>query len=600
MLNYSQRYGFDPMLTMINPYQFWYTRSMWKWAKRMIDHPQLGNAYQRMQEYEEKNRQENMPSRLAGRFRIPMPFLPDWMGDSYYIDLQSQLFPFKQFGESYSSNMNYATLNARTEAILNELQEAGSITYDQMQNALNTKDGEIWKNAYAQAELEVGQQDKLDTLVGQLYSPNIFWSWYQDKMAGEDPGTLSSTRTGTGVKALTRDIPLVSNLGELVGNAMQLPEKALRKLYGYEFNEFGSYGDQQIRKQISQMVADGEVDWRKGLKAMNEKSGTIWEMAADRQRQEVMLKLPGFAGAEAAKQAVMGNASVLDAVGAMAASTLGGGLIYPTGEQTLREQKATRDQAYVAKAAGDSQAVSNWYNENPEYLTRQATYIDDPEELLKFTLYNNITNTYYAQPYAQQMSIKEQLGPEFEYALFNKETKNYKAVPVEKLAEWNAAIGGTNPDVGSIDIDGVTRVLQMSEPAIDAVETYNTIKAERFPGITSIQNGYYNLPKDQRKAYLSYFPVLEDYWEWNRTYKAEHEDAAKWIEDRSNYYNEVTCYNSYAEMSDRTQKELEYNKVTGKEMSDITLYELQQLYGRFASEQYTSFDEYVKMLQNYE
>ena len=573
---------------------------MWKWAKRMIDHPALGNAYQRMQDYEEKNRRENMPSRLAGRFRIPMPFLPDWMGDSYFIDLQSQLFPFKQFGESYGSNMTYATLNARTEAILNEQMETGLITQEQMQDAISKRDGEIWKNAYAEAEIEIGKQDKLNTLVDQFYSPNIFWTWYQNKQNGEDPGTLNSTRTGTAIKTLTSDIPLVSNLGEMVGNAMQLPEKALRKLYGYDFYELGSYGDQQIRKQISQMVADGEIDWRKGLKAMNEKSGTIWDMAADRQRQEAMLKLPGFAGAEAAKQAAMGNASLGDAIGAMAASTLGGGLIYPTGEQTLREQKAGKDQAYVAKAAGDKDAVSNWYRDNPEYLTRQATYIDDPEELMKFTLYNNITNNYYSQPYAQQVSIKEQLGPEFEYALFNPETKNYQAVPVEKLAEWNAAIGGINPDVGTIDVDGITRVLQLSEPVIDAVDEYNTIKAERFPGITTIQNGYYALPKDQRKEYLSYFPVLEDYWEWNRNYKNAHEEVTRFIEDRSSYYNEATCYNSYAEMSEMTQKQLEYAKATGKEMSDAADYELHQLYKRFASEQYTSYDEYVKMLQDYE
>ena len=600
MLNYSQRYGFDPMLTMINPYQFWYTRSMWKWAKRMIDHPQLGNAYERLQEAEDKFRLENMPSRLGNRAPIPMPFLSSWMGGNYYIDWQSQLFPFKQFGESYGSNMNYATLNARTEAILNEQQEAGTITLEEMQNALQSKDGEIWKNAYAQAEIEIGKQDKLDTLVGQLYSPNIFWSWYQDKMKGEDPGTLNSTRTGSAIRGLTSDVPMVSQIGELVGNAMALPEKALRKLYGFDFNEFGAYGDQQIRKQISQMVADGEIDWRKGLRAMNEKTGTIWEMAADRQRKEAMLKLPGFAGAEAAKQAVMGNASIPEAIGAMAVSTLGGGLIYPTGEQTLRAQKAGRDAAYVAKAAGDREAVSNWYKENPEYLTRQATYIDDPEELLKFTLYNNITNLYYAQPYAQQVEIQKQLGPEFDRALFNSETKNYKAVPVEKLAEWNAALGNKNPDVGSIDIDGVERVMQMSQPALDSVETYNQIKAERFPGITQIQNGYYNLPKDQRKAYLQYFPKLEQYWEWNRNYKETHQDAARWIEERSNYYNEKTCYNSFADMSQGTMKQLEYAKATGKEMSEVARYELRQLYGRYASEQYTSFDEYVKMLQDYE
>ena len=600
MLNYNQRYGFDPILTMLSPYQFWYTRSMWKWAKRMIDKPALGNAYERMKEYEDKNRQENLPSRLAGRFRIPMPFLPDWMGGSYYVDLNSQLFPFAQFGQSYSSNMNQATLNARAEAILQEQVDIGNLSAAEMNEAVSSKSGAIWQNAFAQAEVEVGKKDGLNTLASQFISPTIFYSWYAAKQKGEDPGTLSGTRTGNAIKALTSGIPLVSELGSAVGDAMTLPEKALRKLYGFDYKEFGQYGDQQIRKQISQMVADGDIDWRAGLNAMNEKSGTIWNMAAERQRQEAMLKVPGFAGAEAVKQFVTGNASFGQAVGSMAMSLAGGGLIYPEGEKSLREAKASRDDAYLRQAAGDKTAVSEWYNAHPEYAARTATYISDPEELLKYTLYQNITSRYYAEPYERQENLANQMGPEFRNAIINSATKNYKAVPIQKLAEWNAMLGGTNPNVGSVDVKGVERVMRMSDRAVNVVQQYNEIKDSRYPGIGVIQNMYYELPKDQRKAFLQSFPQLSEYWDWNRNYKEANPEVQQWSDERSARYNEDTLYNSFAEMSERTQQELDYAKSTGKALSDFATYELQRLYRKYANPSYLNYADYVKQLEEWE
>ena len=601
MLNYNQRYGFDPMLTMLSPYQFWYTRSMYKWAKRMIDKPALGNAYQRLQEYEDRNRQENLPSRLSGKWRIPMPFLPDWMGGSYYVDLNAQLFPFAQFGQSFSSNMNQATLNARTQEILEAQVQAGDISAEQMNEAIANKKGAVWEDAYAEAETEIGTTNGLNTLASQFISPSIFVSWYDKKQKGEDPGTLSGTRTGNAIRALTQDIPLVSQVGDAIGDAMALPEKALRKLYGFDYNEFGQYGDQQIRKQISQMVADGDITWQQGLNAMNEKAGTIWDMAADRQRKEAMLKVPGFGGAEAVKEMVKGNASITDAMGAIAMSLAGSGSIYPEGEKTLRELKALRDQAYLDEANGVEGAVSDWYDKYGEiYTNRSATYMDDPEELLKYTLYQQINAKYYDQPYAQQVEIQEELGPEFAYALLNKDTRNYKAVPIETLAKWNAALGGKNPNVGSIDVQGVERVMQLSEPVIEAVDNYTEEKDRLYPGISIIQNGYYALPKDQRKNYLATFPQLEEYWDWNREYKNDHPEYVRWNEERSDYYNEATCYNSYAEMSERTQQQLNLNKATGKQLSSAAEWELQQLYAKYANENFLSFEDYVKLLQDWE
>jgi len=599
MLNYNQRYGFDPILTMLSPYQFWYTRSMWKWAKRMIDKPALGNAYQRMKEYEDKNRQEILPSRLAGKFRILLPFLPDWMGGSYYIDLMSQLYPFSQFGQSYSSMMNQATLNARTEEILSEMVKASDITEEEMLQAKNDRSGSVWETAYAQAELEIGKQNGMKTLTDQFISPPIFMSWYQSKQAGEDPGTLSSTRTGNAIKTLTSDIPMVSTLGSFVGDAMTIPERALRKLYGFDYDEFGQYGDQQIRLQIAEMCAEGKINEVDALNAMVEKSGTIWDMAADRQRKINEIRVPGFAGAEGVKQLVQGNTDFGSALGGMVLSLLGGGSVFPEGEKTLREMKASRDQAAIDSANGDINAWNRWYDENPEYVTRTAAYKNDPEELLKYVLYQHITNAYYAEPYERQVDIANQMGAEFRAAIINKDTRNYEAVPTEKLAEWNARLGGKNPHIGSIDVKGVERVMRMSDQAVDVVQQYNEIKETQFPGISTIQDIYYSLPADQQKDFLDAVPVLKNYWEWNRTYKEDHPEVKEWMDKRSERYNEDTYYNSYAALSDYTKQELDYAKATGKEISETARYEMERTYKKFANSSFMSFEDYIKGMQNY-
>ena len=316
-------------------------------------------------------------------------------------------------------------------------------------------------------------------------------------------------------------------------------------------------------------------------------------------RKEAMLRVPGFAGAEGAKQWVQGNTDLGSALGGLAAS-LAGGVVYPEGEKTLREMKALRDQAYIDEANGVKGAVSDWYDKYGEiYALRTATYISDPEDLLKFTLYQHISNIYYGEPYERQVDLANQLGPEFKAAMINKDTRNYKAVPVETLARWNAQLGGKNPNIGSIDVKGVEKVMRLSDQVVDAVQYYNDYKDQKYPGIDTIQNIYYSLPVDQRKGFLNAMPELSDYWEWNRQYKEAHPEVKKWLDNRSEGYNAETYWNSYAELSEYTRGELTNARATGKEISDTARYELQKTYNRFADPRYMSFEDYLKGMKNY-
>ena len=145
-------------------------------------------------------------------------------------------------------------------------------------------------------------------------------------------------------------------------------------------------------------------------------------------------------------------------------------------------------------------------------------------------------------------------------------------------------------------------MLKLSNTAQTNIANYEEIKEQRFPGISYIQSGYYDksLSKDQKSQYLKDFPELKEYWDWNAAYKKQFPEVQTWLDDRSNYFNEMTCYQSYADMSESTQKQLEYAKATGKPMSNTAIYELNQLYGKYADPDYLTMDAYIKLLQNWE
>jgi len=74
----------------------------------------------------------------------------------------------------------------------------------------------------------------------------------------------------------------------------------------------------------------------------------------------------------------------------------------------------------------------------------------------------------------------------------------------------------------------------------------------------------------------------------------------RWNKERSAFYNESTCYETYSAMRQRTQKELEYAKAAGSAMSDSAIYELEHLYQRFANQNFLSSADYIKLLQSWE
>ena len=53
-------------------------------------------------------------------------------------------------------------------------------------------------------------------------------------------------------------------------------------------------------------------------------------------------------------------------------------------------------------------------------------------------------------------------------------------------------------------------------------------------------------------------------------------------------------------MTEYTQKQLDYAKATGNKMSDASITELQKLYQKYANPNFTSFEDYIKQLQDWD
>lgn len=174
------------------------------------------------------------------------------------------------------------------------------------------------------------------------------------------------------------------------------------------------------------------------------------------------------------------------------------------------------NQAYDDQASGKRpKAVSEFFDANPTFIGRKASFIDDPEKLNKYVAYQQITDMYYSLPKAEQTAIVDALGPDFYNAIINKETRNYEAVPLEDLLTWEYAIRGDNPNIlaSAIIKANAPKIQYFTPEVVQAVDEWDVIKNTKYKNIDAIQNAYYALPKSERKAYLIAHPELQSYWD---------------------------------------------------------------------------------------
>lgn len=596
MLNYSKRYGFDRMLSLMFPYQFWMTRSMGTWARRAIDRPEYFQAMAERREVEKQYEEDYLPTRLRGKFKIPLMGFEPWMGGGLYMGFQ-QFNPLNTFAEPIRQwGERMTAVEREAEDILRSDYEAGKLTQAEFEEAMRHEGG-YWEDAYAQAKESSDDDFGLGSLAANYFAPNIFASWALKKKMGQadEIGHLPSTRTGNAIGAAFDDTRLEA-VGALGRTILTMPERALRSLYGLEYNEFGNkWGDYALAKQLSQMAADGTIPHALARETMVTKTGEAYEEAIRRQRIENAMKLPGGSAMIGIRNALKGNGDIGAAIASIA-GLAGGGKVYPTGEKTAREAYALLNEAYKAKAQGDKDAVSRFYREHPEYSTWKLTFGEEPEDMLRLFYAQRINDAYYGMPKPQQLAVRQALGPDFVMAFIDAETRDHDAIPTDKLAEWAVLLSGNIPNLPSAPRrEELDPIAYYTQAATRAVEAHDAERDRLFPGIQAVQDAYFDLPLGKREEYLNAVPRLKRLWDWEDAYKANDPLYAQYAEDKRNYYAEYERAKICAGLSDRTLGVLERLRDREVALPAAVRRELERTYGQYAKAGET-FDEFVKRL----
>lgn len=561
LLNYNSRYGWDNALTFICPYQFWQTRSFQKWMSRMGSKGgKMWRRYAKLKELERRNKKEFMPSRISGLIGLYLPFLPDWMGDAIFMSTD-QFLVVPQFVNNLFDSLNGKNaVRAVAERYLREALQDEKISYQDYQLAMNPQTREqssVWQEYLSKAQLTEGADQNLGDMLGQYLGLSLPLSIYKaiSKNDNSEWNQWPITRTGTAWRAAFGD-NLIGNLGQ---DILSFPEKTLRSLlaekYGtdFEYNEFGAFADYYITQQVWDMVPEGRIDPVDAVQAVTEKGNNkIWNEAADRQREELLVKMQGGLPVEAVKRLVSGEGDTKDNW----LMLLAGLVTAPMSKQVVREaetdwrkQKDEYSKAWDAYSSGDKEALNRFEDSNPNYRYNNLRYEKDPEQALRKYLYNTISQKWYDLDKEEQSELQMAFGPNdnFYDDVINKDTRVIESMDINRLAAYAQALNGKIPNLATdkINLQNIESInlMQFPDTTHDEVMTYYAERDRLFPGMNKVSSIYYSLPVEDRKKFRQAMPELSKYWDWNKQYKKDHPDVANFTKIQSDYFDAIDAEN---------------------------------------------------------
>ena len=529
LLNYNKKYGFDKyILDPLVPYQFWTTRTGMNTIVRLLDKPAMFATLFRtmrfMSQYE-----RDLPDRLKGKIKVEVPFLPEWMGGSVYIDPLKAMFPilnFLQPFEQMQKDQNAQVMEA--ERVLQEWAQAEKYSQAEIGQAVQTRSGSVWEAALAEASIrrkaEISNpMDFMSAILGP--------AWYLTtpyKLAmgqGNEISQLPITRTAQAIQTAT-----AGTWAEGLGNAVGLlakPEQIWREKNGLP--QYGEYSEYYIDRQIANLVAEGLVTPDQAKMAMIERSGDVYAMAEERVRQELMMRVPGGSALYAGL-----HGGIPDMLKALPTSMFGAGIL-PEGELKYRGLKEKWNAAWDAYDAGDKDAIGRFFEDHPEYevyLMKGQT----PDERLRNMLTSQIWDSYMGMDKATRKIVTAQLGPMFQHSFLNSETRSPESLDVETLARWSMMLGNDVPETPATE--QVVNTPQADQPMLEGFPTqtsaamaqYDMQKSQMFPQIGDIQNLYYASSDADRAQILTIYPQLREYWDWRRTYIEANPQVAPFLD----------------------------------------------------------------------
>jgi len=517
LLNYSRRFNYNTWLGAIFPYEFWFTQSVMKWALHSLDRPAMLSTYLRTRRFLDSAygpNEERLPTRLRGRIKIPLPFLPDWLGDGVFVDPLRAVLPFDSWNQPFEQ---FASQTMRdqgaAERVLRELVNDGKITQQDYNLALTTRTGPAWERAMVLARQDdaEGRLNGFD-FMSLFTSPHAPLLWAYNLARGEPERIgpiLPFSRTVAGVQGL---------LGIPPSEGLNSVGAAIRKSLGLP--AFDQWEDYRVDRMLANMAATGDISSTEARRAMIERNGEAFEEAQRR-------------------------AAIEYGVSAMGSTLAIPAAAYPPGEERMRELAVEYQGAWKAYEDGDDDAVKQFYDQHPEYEARLALY-DSPDERMRTFLADELWNAWNNLPQLHRDEVKAQLGPEFVYGFLNPETRSTANVPVDTMGVWLKFMGGDPP--GSMTVRGGLPPLTSPEVA-NRVQVFYDIREQRMDyndTLWPLQHDYFQLQEGQaRKDFLRAHPKLQQYWNWRRDFMYRNPDLAPYLEDDPARYPK---YKSEAEL----------------------------------------------------
>ena len=521
LLNYNDRHGYDSILTMIWPYQYWITRSVMNWGARMIDQPKWFSMYARMNKLIERNKRDFLPTRLTGMIGIPLPFLPEGLGSALYFDPTNQLLPMKQFfnfSEYFERNLSTImtnSINKISELYENQIPYNGHmITREEYQEATLGK-GDLFNQVFMETMASDETNTGLSGLVGSLINPNMLVSSALAALAGKQE-YISYTpmyKLGNTIRSAGRDT-VMENVTNLIGNTLQFGEKKWREMLGAETNDIGSqWVDYWTTRYLADMLFDKKATRSEVINAIAEgESNPLWQEAYKRYSASEAYKQVGGAFLNDAAQSLAGNKET--SVGNLAGTALAslfGGRTYSSGEEEYRREYALRQ-----KALGNDEAMSAFYKNFPDYKVMGYSYIDNPAERLHKILVDQCNEAYYALPKVQQEAVYNGLGRQFQELFINSDTRATDQIEDYTLIEWTLAMQGNTPNISNETInkplDDALQFQYYTDSLQGLIDRYERDKKKYFPGIDTIEQGYFD--SKAQDTYKALHPELQKYWDW--------------------------------------------------------------------------------------
>lgn len=508
LLNYSRRTNFDNMMSVVFPYEFWMTHAGLNWIMRAADKPAMLANFGRLKEFQETTvNRPGFPTRLRKKIAIDIPFLPDWMGDSIYIDPIRRIFPFTNFLEPlYKIEEQNNLVNKKMETIFMQMISDNEIDKKDAITAVESKSGALWDKVKAkameEADAEITNPFDVMTL---LYGPSLPVQWGYQWLSGrkDSISQLPMSRT-------IQNATVALGIGGPAGINIEAP---IRKALGLP--EVDKYYDYRVDRMLSNMTAEGLIDPDTAVMAMMERKGEAYDTARARVAKEGLWKS-------------VGAPLSLD--------------FFPEGEQHQRGLRDKYAAAWEAYDKGDEEAVNAFFEQHPEYDAQLAAW-REPEERLRRFLRSQIWEGYNELEGPNKSIMRENLGDLFNNAFLNKETCSYDSIDTQTLALWAAALSKDVPTVPSM-IESVqpkdvirivnpetgSKLLPASQNA--AVQAYWDEREKLFPGLKRVEEVYYGLPKDMRKQMLATYPKLQEMWDWGKTYKMYHPEVKDYLDQQ--------------------------------------------------------------------